>query len=167
MKDNGYRTVQIPSDAFEVLRSYCDRKNKFMAEVVSDLICDATGHKRSWSKHRDKSMKNLAKVVRKYSPSKSANMFLLLVQETYGIEIEREYQLEGRFFDGKYKTVLFEIDGHYWHSTRKQRKIDNEKDAIARRNGFLLIRVTVNSVQEAKQRLDENKIILDILPDIA
>ena len=52
------------------------------------------------------------------------------------------FKLEGRLFDALlFDKILIEYDGSYYHSSEKAKERDKEKDKIAKRNGYILIRI--------------------------
>lgn len=60
----------------------------------------------------------------------------------YGMPFDQEKPLEGFFFDFGIPSLrlLIEVDSRYHDHERKQR-IDRIKDAVAKRNGWKLVRV--------------------------
>lgn len=87
--------------------------------------------------------------------SKSATMFLDELEKLNGKKIGREFELDGRFFDGKIDNILIEVDSDWWHSTQKQKRIDEQKNLIARNNGYELKRFVVNSTKDIPGVLSE------------
>lgn len=76
--------------------------------------------------------------------SKSAKLFLDALENVWGNKIEREFELGGRFFDGKVGNLLIEVDSKYWHNRPDRICVDAEKELIAKNNGFELRRFNVN-----------------------
>ena len=93
--------------------------------------------------------------------SKSATSFLDKIEQYFNIHIEREFPIKYRYFDGRYKHFLIEVDGEYWHSDPNQKQIDTLKDTIARESGFTLIRCIVNNLKEVE--LSFNKYLPNLL----
>jgi hypothetical protein len=88
--------------------------------------------------------------------SKSCRKFLNRLENILEIKIEREFMLDYRFFDGKYKNILFEIDGPFYHSLPRQKKIDILKNNIALKNNFKLYRFEVGNVSEINKVIIKN-----------
>jgi hypothetical protein len=93
--------------------------------------------------------------------SESEKLFLDQLESIYNIKIERQFRLHYRFFDGRYKNCLLEIDGKKWHSKQKDILRDKWKDMIAIRNGFKLYRIELNNRREIPIALEKNKQILE------
>jgi len=74
----------------------------------------------------------------------SANTIIERIMETFliqnNIPYEKEFILEGAAFDFKIGNLLIECDGNYWHNYPKGTKRDLEKNKIAERNGFNILR---------------------------
>ena len=96
-----------------------------------------------------------------FKPSKSATLFLDMVEKIFGITMIREYRLvsnllgkdyKPRFFDGCYKDYLIEIDNSYWHKSSQEN--DAYKDLLAKQNGFHLIRCNVENVKDVPYKLN-------------
>ena len=85
--------------------------------------------------------------------SKSGNYFLDCVENMFGIKLEREYLLGRYRFDGRCGKILIEVDGSYWHRSLKTRKRDAKKEKLAIKNGFIVVRCKVDSVDEVPERL--------------
>jgi very-short-patch-repair endonuclease len=80
--------------------------------------------------------------------SKTETKFLDSLETLYDIHIERSFIIENRVFDGRYKNILIECDGSYWHSFAKAKQNDNHKDTIAIVNGYTLFRVKLDKIKE-------------------
>lgn len=95
--------------------------------------------------------------------SKSASFFLDRIEEAYNIKLEREYEIEHRYFDGRYNNVLLEVDGEYWHSTPDAIGRDKHKNCLAKNAGFTLVRIPVNNIKEVEPALKKYAPALDII----
>lgn len=97
--------------------------------------------------------------LRKENPtkgtSKSEIQFLNKLQEILNIEIERHYAITTKEYDGRYKNILFEVDGEYWHNMTHHKENDFIKDDLANANGYILFRFIVNEVSEIHKRILE------------
>lgn len=94
-----------------------------------------------------KQCKNCAlKYSIKTTISKCAGQLLNKISEFLQTNIEREYQIEDRFFDGYVPqlNLLIESDGAYWHSNDKIKNNDLLKENLAKRYGYNLIRLENN-----------------------
>jgi len=91
--------------------------------------------------------------------SKSATVFLDELEKLIGKKIEREFELDGRFFDGKIENLLIEVDCPYWHSHLDRIAIDKQKNNIAERNGYKLKRFIISNEKDIPIIL--HKIILE------
>lgn len=117
--------------------------------------------KTEWQlKQRGKGKKRMV-ITSKEMFSKSEKKFLDQVETIYGIEIERQFPLSYRFYDGRYKEHLFEIDGEKWHSSPVHKKRDSWKNKLAVKFGFNLHRIKLNSLKEVPIVLEENKELLE------
>ena len=99
----------------------------------------------------------------KYLPSKSSQQFLDKIEMMFSCKIDREYKLQYggkpnqvRYYDGKFKNVLIELDGTYFHSTKKAQKNDTFKAHLAERFRYEVLRFELNSVSEIDRVLAEN-----------
>ena len=90
--------------------------------------------------------------------SKSATMFLNRIEESFNVGIEREFEINGKFFDGKCNNVLIEVDCEYWHKTRKM--TDLFKDYLAESRVYKLYRFNVDSQREVDKKFQEYSPIL-------
>ena len=86
--------------------------------------------------------------------SKSATTFLDCIEKMIHTKIEREFELGGRFFDGKLGNILIEVDGRYWHTDNP---IDALKEEIAKKHKFVLMRFEVNNEREIPSVLETIK----------
>ena len=94
------------------------------------------------------------------NPSKSCVEFLNKLENMFDVKIEREIQLSGKFYDGKFNNILIEVDSDYWHNINKTDDIKNE---IAKNNNFILYRFKVNGIKEVDAVINKN---LDALKNI-
>ena len=93
--------------------------------------------------------------------SESERLFLDQIETIYNIKIERQFCLHYRFFDGRYKNFLLEIDGKHWHTKRSAILRDKWKEMIAEKNGFKLYRIELNNRREIPIVLEKNKTLLE------
>jgi very-short-patch-repair endonuclease len=93
--------------------------------------------------------------------SQSEKNFLDQLELIYGVKIERQFALHYRFYDGRWKDVLLEIDGYKWHSKKKAILRDKYKDSIAKKFGFRIFRISLNNIREIPKVLEENKLLLE------
>ena len=77
------------------------------------------------------------------STSKTATALLNKLENYLLIPIIREDQIENSFFDGAIPklNILIESDGSFWHSLNKTKELDKNKNRLALKYGFKLIRV--------------------------
>ena len=93
--------------------------------------------------------------------------FGIQVENLFGVILPHSKHIEGRVFDYCYelKKILIECDDTYWHNLPKQRKIDLEKNEIAKNNGYTLIRCELNDTKEVvpfiKEHYEELKQIFE------
>ena len=95
--------------------------------------------------------------------SKSGTTFLDKIEQLFNIKIEREFELSHRYFDGRYKNYLIEVDSDYWHSAKKAQIIDAQKTQLAKKNGFKLFRVKVNNLKEVEPAIQKYISVLSTL----
>lgn len=86
--------------------------------------------------------------------SKSATKFLDGLEKKWNVKIEREFELSGRFFDGRIKNLLIEVDSSWWHNNEKQIIIDQLKERIAKSNGYVIKRFRINNIKSVQVVLD-------------
>jgi very-short-patch-repair endonuclease len=79
----------------------------------------------------------------KIKSSRIERLIILLIERKLGIKMQRQFRLKGKYYDGKYKNVLLEIDGVFWHRTPRQLANDLLKDQIAIENGYKIYRIKV------------------------
>lgn len=91
------------------------------------------------------------------SASKSAKLFLDLIECHFGIILEREFELQNKFFDAQYNDIIIEVDSDYWHKSKRQRANDIRKNDIAIRNGYKIYRFKVNGLRYSKKVFEINK----------
>jgi very-short-patch-repair endonuclease len=91
-----------------------------------------------------------------FRPSYTENIILKKLEKFLNIKIERQFFLNGRYFDGRYKNILLEVDGVFWHSKTKDLINDHEKDKIARMHGFKLIRLRISSLKDINNVIASN-----------
>ena len=86
--------------------------------------------------------------------SKPHRLFIHLFEQEFGIKLKKEFRINdgvrSRFYDCHIPgtNILVEVDGTYWHSRPHQIKIDAEKNILAQKNGFVLIRVWETDVEK-------------------
>jgi len=73
-----------------------------------------------------------------------------------GLEYKAQYRLgnDGRPFDFYVPilNLLIECDGEYWHSLPGRAESDAAKTALARKQGYMLIRITAQQILEMSTR---------------
>jgi very-short-patch-repair endonuclease len=79
--------------------------------------------------------------------SKTENIVLKKIENLFKIKIQRQFELDGKFYDGKYKKYLLEIDGVAWHSKPEQILNDELKNIIAKKNNYKLIRIRIPTIK--------------------
>ena len=95
-------------------------------------------YKRLKERFGENTIKNLLKLG---NSSKTETEFLNVLGY-YFSNLDKQYPIEGKFFDAKLgDKILIEFDGEYWHSLERAKINDKEKNEIAKKNGFTLIRV--------------------------
>ena len=98
---------------------------------------------------------NLSKV------SNCGKLFLDTLERIYNIKIEREFLLQGYYYDGRIDEVLIETDGTFWHKNTGER--DQRKTLVANKHGYQLFRIELDSVEEVEKAIQDNKVRLDSL----
>ena len=94
--------------------------------------------------------------------SKSSQKFLNRIEDEFGIEFDdREFPLENKFYDAKYKDILIEVDSKWWHSLDEHKKNDKLKNKIAKNNNYRLYRFEVNSEQEVNKVFNQNRNLIE------
>jgi hypothetical protein len=130
-------------------------KNRiFSQEHRKKLSVSATGKKFS-EEHRNHLSDAAIKRMKENpigSVSKSETKFLNELEKILMIKFERQFLLENRLFDGKWKNMLVEIDCPFWHAG-KQHENDILKNKIAKENGYKLFRYKCNRESEVETRI--------------
>lgn len=85
--------------------------------------------------------------------SKSATLFLDMLENMLNVPIAREVSLSNYLYDGGIGKILIEVDGAYWHRTAYQKQRDQEKNTFAKTNGFKLFRFSVRRQNEVTSAL--------------
>ena len=93
--------------------------------------------------------------------SNSERLFLDIMEAVYNIKIERQFSLNGKYYDGKLNNILIEIDGAKWHRSKKQKENDLLKEEIAKQNNYEIYRIKLNSIQEIPEAIHKNKELLN------
>jgi very-short-patch-repair endonuclease len=93
--------------------------------------------------------------------SNSENLFIKLLEEKFNVTINKQFKLLGRFYDGQFGKYLLELDGIYWHSKMRQKKIDWKKDINALKSGYQVIRIVLNKKEDIPQVFEEHKPLLE------
>jgi len=101
----------------------------------------------------NKEMRKLQMYTGAFGYSKSGTLFLNQLENSLNLKIEREFNLQNKFYDGKINNILVEVDGTYFHRTSKQKKNDEYKDQLAKDHGYILYRFTVDSEKEVPKAL--------------
>jgi len=85
--------------------------------------------------------------------SKISIRLLNNIEKVLQIQVVREHKIENRYFDGYIPQLglLIESDGSYWHSSNIAKKIDKEKDKLAKQKGLDLIRVQNDSEKDIEK----------------
>jgi len=80
--------------------------------------------------------------------SSCANLLLDKIASFLRITVEREFQIQNKFFDGYIPSLnlLIESDGKFWHSLNKDN--DRQKTKLAKISGYTLFRVENNSADD-------------------
>jgi hypothetical protein len=95
------------------------------------------------------------------SVSKSETQFFDTLESILHRLVERQVFFNGRVFDGRIGNLLIEVDSDYWH--RNAQKVDKLKNKIAAKNKLFLLRVTVNSINEAQEIANEYSNIVEFI----
>jgi len=80
--------------------------------------------------------------------SKSAKAFIRRIEEVFDVKLTREFKIGRKSYDAKWRTLLIEIDGTYWHSHPEMILRDRLKEEIAREHGYRLIRIRVDTLED-------------------
>ncbi len=114
---------------------------------------------------RDRAILRMSNNNHNFTPSKSETRFLDLLEIIYNIKFERQYPLllddMGFSYDGRYKNILIEIDGKYWHNKPHQIRNDELKSFVAIDNDFILLRININSIKQVEETILGCGILLD------
>lgn len=84
--------------------------------------------------------------------------FLKYLEDYYGIQLEKEYKIEHKYYDGRYKNILIETDGTFWHASKKRKINDEFKTHLVKDKGFILIRIKdLNKKSQILEKFAEHK----------
>lgn len=121
-----------------------------------------SGHTQSCGCYmREVSSKTAIERMKTQSPSKSEILLGDYIENEYHIKLDRSFPIKNRLYDIRYKSILIESDGSYWHSKPTDIKNDKYKDELAKLNGYTLLRFNLDS--EAQLKCDWNTKIKPIL----
>ena len=96
--------------------------------------------------------------------SKPERLFKKRLKESAAIDdFEHQFHLEGKFYDFRIDDTLIEIDGNWWHGKEKSieelegmrkeiRQNDLEKNDIAEQNGFEIVRIWTDEINDAEPK---------------
>ena len=115
-------------------------------------INDLDEYKKSncvWMKKEEYYKNHLRKML---NVSNSETLFFDKCEELFSVQLERQYNIRNKFFDARYKNILIEIDGSYWHDNGRN-KNDLIKEKLASDNGFKLYRLKVDSVNDVDNKI--------------
>ncbi|GEM_PF-6867765 len=95
-----------------------------------------------------KTRKNNGNITGKIS--KAATKILDVIEQQLGIKIRREYWINDKnygfkIYDGQWKKMLIEVDGHHWHKEMGLYRVlnDCDKNIVALNHGFRLHRIEI------------------------
>lgn len=77
------------------------------------------------------------------------------ILDNNNLEFDNEYRLDGHLYDFKVEGILIECDGNYWHNYPDGTKKDEEKDKIAERNGYEILRFWGSEIKENTDDVEE------------
>ena len=101
---------------------------------------------------RKVALKRISKNNSTVFTSKSEKLLLDTIENIYAIKIHRAVPYYthkfGCVYDGKYKNWIIEVDSDYWHSSDRERRNDELKTHYALENGYNILRIKVNRVEE-------------------
>lgn len=101
---------------------------------------------------------------RNYYISKPERLFKKKLKESDAIDdFEHQFHLEGKFYDFRAGNILIEVDGTWWHGKGKSieeleelrkeiRQNDLEKDDIAEQNGFEIVRIWTDEINDVEPK---------------
>ena len=75
--------------------------------------------------------------------SRIEKLILYKLEKYFKVKIQRQFKLENKYFDGKFGNNLIELDGIYWHRTKKQLTNDTYKNHLAEKHGYKIYRFKV------------------------
>ena len=86
----------------------------------------------------------------KQNISKSSNTLLDNLGLHLNTKVERELQIDNKFYDGYVPELklLIEVDGIRFHSSPEQKLNDLYKENLAKENDFNFIRITCDNLKE-------------------
>lgn len=96
----------------------------------------------------------------KINISKTENIVLKKLEKIFQKKIIRQFQLENKYYDGKYKKYLIEVDGLQFHSKIDDLKNDIYKNKLAKKNGYKVIRLLIPSIKDINRIIQINYPIL-------
>lgn len=82
------------------------------------------------------------------STSRTERLLGDYIEREYGIKVDRSFSVEDRVYDIRYKNILIESDGSYWHSLPDVIANDTYKTEIAKRNNYVLLRFSLDSEKD-------------------
>lgn len=116
----------------------------------------------------DEAKKNMSQARVRYmeshkscGKSNSETQFLDALERLYNIRIQRNVSIQNRVFDGRYKNIIIEVDGDYWHSLPKSILNDQYKNLLVEESGLTILRIRLNDVKDINQVLTDRKTEFD------
>lgn len=95
--------------------------------------------------------KKLNEIFKFHNQSQIEIEFYNILRFYYGNKIKKQFKLNNKYYDYKLgEKILIELDGTYWHSNENTQIKDNEKDKIAKENGFIIFRFSDKEVKNIK-----------------
>ena len=95
--------------------------------------------------------------------SKPEIEFFNILRFYYGEDIQKNFVLNRKQYDYiLLNKILIEYDGDYWHSMPNKIMVDKEKDILAKKNGYIIIRVKDSESKNVEVLHKINKIYLKV-----
>lgn len=170
-KDKIYKSCIVCKQKFYInknkTRNTCSRKctNITYKKPRKTVTCIGCGIRFTRDRHKSNKKYCSHECFLKYKPiarvSKVEKLLIKRIQSEYKIRLKHPYVYMGFVYDAKYKNLLIESDGSYWHKSNFSRRNDELKDFTALDSGMSIIRFSIDVPKDIDILFEQSRPILD------
>lgn len=159
----------IPNDILLDIKLFIDsNKNRFtLNEIISKFNLDISRFSLFKKLTKIFSEEDIKNSLKSGLSSKPELEYFNILKYFYKNDIKKQFRLEGKHYDYiLLDKILIEFDGDYWHSNPEKKEKDREKDRIAIKNGYYIIRISdknsnnieiLNKINEIYEKVKSNR----------